>query len=612
VRLDNVSDTPFAVDGVVVDLQRTVVRIVDPRQPVPPVFNYWGSFVIPPHGSAILTQTAFINFDTSDYPIFGCGQFLPDDTEFPKITVTSGGRSTSYLDLAHIIDTFGYDHGGFCGPDTNESLQWREIAGSASTSPGQLALAPAAAANPLGALYTATAAATDAGGSPLAGVTVVFTVASGPNAGLTAQAVTDANGLATFSYTGTTAGTDTLSAAITNASGGVIPSSPVTALWLPVVQLALTPPSATQAVGTPYNAILLATDGSSQPVAGLAVTFQIASGPNAGKTARQTTGGDGQTLYSYTSTAAGTDTLTASVGLQGGNALSATPVTATWTASSAAGFVLAPLSQSLPVGTTAGLTATLLGGNQQPLAGRAVTFTVTSGPDAGTTGQAITDAAGVAAFHFTGETQGSDLVQATTGQGGGMLTSNPATVAWTAVPTAVLYTGPSFGEYGDPLTLSARLTAATTGQPLAGQTLSFTFGTQTLTGVTDATGTATVSLTPTMNPGAVPLSIVFAGSIGYGGAAASVLVAIHRDDTALVYTGPAGVATGQPQSVTAVLTDAQSHAPLAGKTVTFTFGAVTASGTTDATGTAAATLAMPASCQPRRRRRSSSTSRPPS
>jgi RHS repeat-associated protein len=595
VRLDNPSDSPFAVDGVVVDLQRTVVRIIDPHQPVPPVFNYWGSFVIAPHGSAILTQTAFVNFDTSDYPIFNCGQFLPDDTEFPKITVTSGGRSTSYLDTAHIIDTFGYDHGGYCGPDTNESLQWRAIGGSASTSPGQLALQPAAAANPLGALYTATAAATDAGGSPLVGVTVVFTVASGPNAGLTAQAVTDANGLATFRYTGTTAGTDALSASITNASGALFQSSSVTALWLPTVQLALSPASATQAVGTPYNATLLATDGSNQPVAGLTVTFQVANGPNAGKTAQQTTGANGQTLYSYTSVTAGTDTLTASIGLQGGNSLSATPVTATWTASSASGFVLAPLSQSLPVGTAAGLTATLLGGSQQPVANQAVTFTVTSGPDAGTTGQATTNAAGVAAFSITGLTQGSDLVQATTGQGGGMLTSNPATVAWTAVPTAVMYTGPSFGDYGDPLTLSARLTATTTGQPLSGQTLSFTFGTQTLTGVTDATGTATVALTPTMPPGAVPLSIVFAGSVGYGGSAASVLVAIHRDDTALVYTGPAGVATGQPQTVTAVLTDAQSHAPLAGKTVTFTFGSVTASGTTDATGTATATLALPAS-----------------
>jgi RHS repeat-associated protein len=74
-----------------------------------------------------------------------------------------------------------------------------------------------------------------------------------------------------------------------------------------------------------------------------------------------------------------------------------------------------------------------------------------------------------------------------------------------------------------------------------------------------------------------------------------VLLAIHRDDTAIVYTGPPAVANGQPQPVSAVLTDAQSHAPLAGKTVTFTFGSVTASGTTDATGTATATLTLPAS-----------------
>jgi len=50
------------------------------------------------------------------------------------------------------------------------------------------------------------------------------------------------------------------------------------------------------------------------------------------------------------------------------------------------------------------------------------------------------------------------------------------------VPTAVVYTGPTFGDFADPLTLSARLTAATTGQPLAGQTVSFTFGAQILTG----------------------------------------------------------------------------------------------------------------------------------
>jgi RHS repeat-associated protein len=201
----------------------------------------------------------------------------------------------------------------------------------------------------------------------------------------------------------------------------------------------------------------------------------------------------------------------------------------------------------------------------------------------------------VASFGYTGLALGSDLVQATATQGGSTLVSNPATVVWTAVPTAVIYTGPSFGEYGDPLTLSARLIQATTGQPLAGQALTFTLGTQTLAGVTDASGTAIVSLTPTQAPGAVSLSIAFAGSVGYGGSAASVLLAIHRDDTAIVYTGPQAVANGQPQPVSAVLTDAQSRAPLAGKTVTFTFGSITASGTTDATGTATASLTLPAS-----------------
>jgi RHS repeat-associated protein len=589
VRLDNPGDSPLAVDNVVVDLQR-LYCCFDPT----PIFSLWGSFTIPPHGSAILTQTAFPNFDTSDFDIVPCYLTAPPNDQPPKITVTIGGVAASYLDTAHIIDTFGADR-HYCVADGNESLQWRPAGVLSTQLAGQLSLAPATATNPLGALYTATAVATDAGGAPLANVTVTFAVLAGPHAGITGQAVTDGEGAARFSYGGSIAGTDTLQATLTNSSGGVVQSGTVTASWVPTVQLALTPPSATQAVGTPYNATLVATDGNGQAVANLLVTFQITTGPNAGKTSLQPTGANGQTVYSFTSTATGTDTLVAAVGLQGGSSLASNQVTAAWSAASSQSFTLAPLTVSQPVGTAATFTATLLDSGGQPVPGVAVGFTVESGPDAGTTAQATTSASGQAVFTFTGAAPGSDLVQATAGSGGGAVVSNPATVVWTAVPTAVVYTGPSFGDYGDPLTLAAQLTAATTGQPLAGQTLSFTFGAQTLTGVTDATGTATVTVTPTMNPGAVPLSIVFAGGVGYGGSAASVLVAIHRDDTAIVYTGSIGVATGQPQTVTAVLTDAESHAPLAGKTVTFSFGSVTASGTTDATGTAAATLTLPAS-----------------
>src|SRR5262249_3276331 len=152
----------------------------------------------------------------------------------------------------------------------------------------------------------------------------------------------------------------------------------------------------TQAAGTPANVTLLATDNANQPVANLLVTFQVGSGPNAGKSAQQTTDASGHTLYSFTSATTGTDTVTAAIGLQGGGALASNPASVTWTAgaTSGSGLSLAPLAQTLPVGTAASLTATLVDGTQHPIAGQAVTFTVTSGPDAGATAQATTSAAG--------------------------------------------------------------------------------------------------------------------------------------------------------------------------------------------------------------------------
>ena len=55
----------------------------------------------------------------------------------------------------------------------------------------------------------------------------------------------------------------------------------------------------------------------------------------------------------------------------------------------------------------------------QPVGNIPVTFTVASGPDAGTTAQATTGANGQASFTFTGTAAGSDLVRATAGSGKG-------------------------------------------------------------------------------------------------------------------------------------------------------------------------------------------------
>ena len=53
----------------------------------------------------------------------------------------------------------------------------------------------------------------------IAGVTVTFTVVSGPNKGITGTAVTNANGVAQFTYTGVNRGTDLIQASFVDAGG---------------------------------------------------------------------------------------------------------------------------------------------------------------------------------------------------------------------------------------------------------------------------------------------------------------------------------------------------------------------------------------------------------
>lgn len=581
IRLDNTTDNPITVDKVVVDLQRPG-----------PTFNLWGSFTIPAHGSAILTQTTEYDFDTSDFPIVGCGgKVSPTDPRIPKITVTIGGLSGNYLDTAHILDTFGYDL--VCQGTGNESLQWRPVGSEVSASSGQIVLRPDVSTLPVGALYTATAAVTDAANEPLANVTVRFSVLSGPNAGKTGQAVTDAAGIATFTYASTATGTDTLRATITNSSGGTIPSNQVTVAWVPTAQIALTPVTSTNAVGTPYNATAQVTDGPGHALANVTVTFQIASGPNAGRTAQGTTDATGKILFTYTSTTAGTDTLQASITLQGGSALTSNQVTAAWT--SPLTLSLAPLATTSPLGTSATFTATLADASHQPVPGATVNLRILNGPNIGLSGQATTDASGQAVFSYTSSVLGTDTLAATIAQGGGTLTSNLITATWIAIPTTLVYLGAAGGEYGDPVTLQARLTESATGRPLAGQTVAFALSSQTITGATDAQGIATVSLTPTGAPGATPLAITFAGAGPFTGSSASLLFALRRDETALVYTGKPVMADGLSQPVSARLTDPDGGAPLAGKTITFTLGSVTASAVTDANGVSATTISLPAS-----------------
>ncbi|OOP54930.1 MAG: hypothetical protein AYP45_17645 [Candidatus Brocadia carolinensis] len=92
-------------------------------------------------------------------------------------------------------------------------------------------LGPTTATNPVGTQHTVTATVQDDNGDPVAGRNVDFSIVSGPHAGLTGSDTTDASGHATFTYTGTTAGTDVIEASFVDSNGQTKTSNQATKTW---------------------------------------------------------------------------------------------------------------------------------------------------------------------------------------------------------------------------------------------------------------------------------------------------------------------------------------------------------------------------------------------
>jgi RHS repeat-associated protein len=249
IRIENPRDQSVAVQGVTVYFPNH--NMFNGQQ----TFNLWGSFTIPAHTSVILTQTDYYNFDTSDYGIPGIGCDAPagPTNNPPQITVAlSDGTSATLLDTGHVLDTGGRDVAG-CG--LNEALPWQAIGTIGGNVPGNLVLNPPASTVSTSSSAQLVARLTDSSNQlPLSNVTVDFRVVSGPNAGVTGQGVTDSQGLATFSYTSTQTGSDTVKASVTNSIGGTFESNQVTVTWI-VATLTPTPSNTptSQPTNTPTN-----------------------------------------------------------------------------------------------------------------------------------------------------------------------------------------------------------------------------------------------------------------------------------------------------------------------------------------------------------------------
>jgi hypothetical protein len=93
---------------------------------------------------------------------------------------------------------------------------------------------------------------------------------------------------------------------------------------------------------------------------------------------------------------------------------------------------LAPPTASNPVSTAHTVTATVKRGDDTPIPGRTVTFSITSGPDAGQTSTGVTDASGQATFTYTNNgTEGTDSISASFVNSHGVTQSATATKTWT-------------------------------------------------------------------------------------------------------------------------------------------------------------------------------------
>lgn len=118
----------------------------------------------------------------------------------------------------------------FVAPDGTSGAPYIVARGETLEVISDIKLAPKTATNPLGTTHTVTATVSE-NNTPIAGTTVTFTVISGPHAGLTGTDTTDGSGNASFSYTGTSAGVDTIHATFVDSVGKTQTSNTVTKTW---------------------------------------------------------------------------------------------------------------------------------------------------------------------------------------------------------------------------------------------------------------------------------------------------------------------------------------------------------------------------------------------
>jgi uncharacterized protein (DUF2141 family) len=293
--------------------------------------------------------------------------------------------------------------------ERNHPALGRRLAGP----PAIVDLVPSVATAAAGAKHRVTATVRDVARLPVESAIVRFSV-SGANAAAETGATTNADGQASFEYTGANAGTDTIRAyADVNRNGALDIGEPfATALQTYVAQQPATieflQPSLAATVGQEVVLTVRVRDVTGNPVAGTDVRFSRTGANPAEPGAPVQTTAQGEAVLRYQGTNDGTDVVTAAM-VSGGQARTAN-ATVTQLRPVPTKLLVAPGQGHGFRGEPITFTATVLDAAGTAVRGVQVRFTVAGANFTG--GELTSNAEGQVAFTYTGTNAGTDEVTA--------------------------------------------------------------------------------------------------------------------------------------------------------------------------------------------------------
>lgn len=246
--------------------------------------------------------------------------------------------------------------------------------------------------------------------------------------------------------------------------------------------------------------------------------------------------------------------------------------------------------------------ATILGGPYEGSTGQAIAISGEVGDPEGDVVTALwvpavgctVASTGALATTVTCSTEGTYPLHLTADDGHGGIVADETIVTVTGPrPSHLVCTGALAGDYHDPMTARAALTDLGTGTPLANKRITFTLGgVDACSAMTNASGVATCTITPSRPPGNYPLAASFAGDADYLLSTDSKSFLVTKEEPALQYTGPGVALLGQPLYLRAKLVEDDGRTGVPGRRVSFRLGTQACSATTNASGVATCALVI--------------------